>query len=319
MNRISKYLSTFLAFALFLFRLSSAQAGREILSDPGAKVTIERIAGKDRYETAVLLSQATFSTADTAVIASGETWPDALMGGQLALHGKGPLLLVAKDRIPSEVFVELHRLGVTKVYLLGGDASLSGRTESQFKEHFVVSRLYGSDRYVTAREIVKEIQSISTHAQNEDPYYYVHGDRFPDALVATPYAFQKDREPRMLMLFDGSTPVPHGVTLGGTQIPGTTETVSGKDRYETAALLFGHSEVRVPDTLILAGGLDYPDGLTAAVPAVLWHAGILLTPPDRLHPTVREQIKEKEIRRIILVGGVQSIRDQVIDEIKNMQ
>ncbi len=64
----------------------------------------ERIAGSDRYETSARLAELAYvrfgSDQQAPTFASGATFPDALAAGALAAESKGPLLLVAPDRLP---------------------------------------------------------------------------------------------------------------------------------------------------------------------------------------------------------------------------
>ena len=72
--------------------------------------TVIRIAGADRYSTATAVSATTFPSADLILIATGESFPDALAGGPVAgVHG-GPILLVQRDGVPVSTQTEIERL-----------------------------------------------------------------------------------------------------------------------------------------------------------------------------------------------------------------
>lgn len=86
---------------------------------------IDRIEGENRYETSALISKEFFDKSDTVIIASGEVFPDALVGGVLAAYEKSPLLTVGKDHIPSPISAEIQRLGASKAYVLGGESTIS--------------------------------------------------------------------------------------------------------------------------------------------------------------------------------------------------
>ena len=114
-----------------------APARIEILGGPGVvspqmertlktlAATVERIGGVDRYATAAVASKLRFTTATSAVIATGATFPDGLSGGPVAAALGAPLLLVPGTCVPAYVLDQLHQLGVTSVTLLGGAAVLS--------------------------------------------------------------------------------------------------------------------------------------------------------------------------------------------------
>src|SRR5687767_13264384 len=59
-----------------------------------------RLQGADRYDTAKDVAIKTFGTSDIVVIASGETFPDALAAGFGAGIPGVPILLTAKNALP---------------------------------------------------------------------------------------------------------------------------------------------------------------------------------------------------------------------------
>ena len=60
-----------------------------------------RFAGNDRYDTAAKIATGTYAASDTVVIASGETYPDALAGAYAAGLASVPVLLVTRDDVPT--------------------------------------------------------------------------------------------------------------------------------------------------------------------------------------------------------------------------
>ncbi|XVG96247.1 Cna B-type domain-containing protein [Eubacteriales bacterium KG127] len=64
---------------------------------------VSRISGNDRFETCVKLSEKNFKKSDMAVIASGESYPDALSNGAFATRYNVSLLLVKRDKIPKVI------------------------------------------------------------------------------------------------------------------------------------------------------------------------------------------------------------------------
>ncbi|MER3418748.1 MAG: hypothetical protein C4343_06595 [Chloroflexota bacterium] len=88
---------------------------------------VTRLAGSDRYATAVEISKAMFPNGNVPVvtIATGLDFPDALAGAPAAALGGGPLLLVAPDAIPPVVATELARLKPARIVVLGGPGVVS--------------------------------------------------------------------------------------------------------------------------------------------------------------------------------------------------
>ncbi|MEW1957545.1 cell wall-binding repeat-containing protein [Kineococcus sp. NPDC059986] len=71
---------------------------------------VVRVAGADRYDTAVRLSSTFFSSADHIVVASGDTFADALAAGARAGRNGGPLLLVGRTCVTEGTNLEIERL-----------------------------------------------------------------------------------------------------------------------------------------------------------------------------------------------------------------
>ena len=144
---------------------------------------VSRLAGADRYATAAAISAASFSPGVSAVyIATGANFPDALAGGAAAGMHDGPVLLVQRDSVPDATARELARLRPAKVIVLGSSSVVSKATVNRLAavSRAPVSRIFGSDRYMTAVMV-----SRATHAANAPTTVYVAtGANFPDGLSA---------------------------------------------------------------------------------------------------------------------------------------
>jgi hypothetical protein len=96
-------------------------------------VTTERVAGADRYATAVALADVAIDRYGFASghldVATGQAFPDALTGGPHAGQTRGPLLLTPKSAMPGVVCSYIQRRGVSAGHVLGG----SGAVESGVK------------------------------------------------------------------------------------------------------------------------------------------------------------------------------------------
>src|SRR5947209_9332309 len=120
-----------------------------------------RIAGDDRYITAVGLSHAAYpNTAPTAVVVSGVAFPDGLAAGPLAALRKSPVLLTPPDALPLVVAVELQRLGAKNVTVVGGSAAVQDHVLDQIAAVTATpaTRIAGVDRYDTAAKVAAQFQ-----------------------------------------------------------------------------------------------------------------------------------------------------------------
>lgn len=86
---------------------------------------VTRIAGADRYATAVAVSRAFFVGSVSAQVASGTSWPDAIAAGAFAGRRSTPLLLTPQNCVPQAVNQEFERLGVNSLQAVGGDRTYS--------------------------------------------------------------------------------------------------------------------------------------------------------------------------------------------------
>ncbi len=87
-------------------------------------VTVTRLAGSDRFETADQVGRASFPTFTTAYLASGFGFPDALAGSALAAAKGAPLFTTNGSCVPRSVLTDLGAQNAQQVVLLGGTAVL---------------------------------------------------------------------------------------------------------------------------------------------------------------------------------------------------
>ncbi|HYD09884.1 MAG TPA: cell wall-binding repeat-containing protein, partial [Acidimicrobiales bacterium] len=131
-----------------------------------------RVSGADRYATAAAVSAATFPSAGTVYVASGESTPDALVASVAAAAAGAPLLLVEPDAVPATTRVEIARLGATRVVVVGGSAAVSDAVASALG----ATRIAGADRYATAAEVARSLgRSTVLVARGDDPVDAIAG------------------------------------------------------------------------------------------------------------------------------------------------
>lgn len=124
----SAYIETLGEISIYVIG-GTAVVNEEVSSGLAASgYTVERIGGKDRYNTSRLIAEK-FCTAGSgkAVLASGGNFPDGLSGGPLAMAMGAPLLL-AKTYDASQAGAAISKLGAKNVYVLGGHSLISNTT-----------------------------------------------------------------------------------------------------------------------------------------------------------------------------------------------
>lgn len=287
--------------------------------------SLVRISGSDRYQTAIEVGKREFGTADYAIIASGENFADALVGGTLAVQTKSPLYLTAKDSLPENLLSELKRLNPSEVYILGGIESISEKVEKELAADLKVTRVSGPNREKTAEKVV-ELRYVINKG-TEDAFksdsklteFIVNGYKFPDAISAAPLVGKlvgKDVF-AALYLADNIKYYPEAYVIGGENtVKGETENrISGKNRYLTSLAVAKEYEKNFEfDTVIVVNGDNYPDALSASGLAGKYNAPILLTSRDNTQAEVLAYIKNKA-NKVIIVGGTNSVSELVAEKI----
>jgi putative cell wall-binding protein len=88
--------------------------------------TVQRLGGTNRYAANQAINAQAFDYSNTAFIASGLAYPDALTGSTWSASMNAPLFITTGGCVQPGIIAEMKSMGVSKVILLGGTASLSG-------------------------------------------------------------------------------------------------------------------------------------------------------------------------------------------------
>ena len=167
---------------------SVSEKVREELKAYDSDKNVERIAGADRYGTSEMVAKRVTGITgkkNTAVVASGQVFPDALSVGTFASRDGYPILLVKKDSVPSQIQNAIKDLEINKTYIAGGLNTISKSTEAKLPN--VVERMAGNTRYETSVAIAKSKFGASKEA------YIASGEEFADALVISPVSGKYNR------------------------------------------------------------------------------------------------------------------------------
>ncbi len=145
---------------------------------------VERIAGKDRFETAAKIA---FKVApagiNKATIVNGLDFPDALSVASHAAKEGLPILLTQKNVMPKVTKDAINRLGVTETILVGGPAVISKKVENSLPW---TTRLDGKDRYETNVSVANYFGVKSKYA------YIATGKTYADALTGAVLSAKND-------------------------------------------------------------------------------------------------------------------------------
>lgn len=143
-------------------------------------ISSERLAGIDRYETAVKIAEKIGSTGEIA-LASGENFPDALSISSVAAQLQMPILLTESNEYPSATKQYVDNNSISKTYIIGGTTVIPDNIAKLQKNP---NRLSGLDRYSTNEAIFNNFKNTL----NLSTGYMSRANEFPDALSVSPLA-----------------------------------------------------------------------------------------------------------------------------------
>jgi len=207
---------------------------------------VTRLSGSDRYGTNAAVATNIFGSASTAVLVSGENWPDALSAGPLAAELGAPVLIARRDSLPSATRNTLSRLHVTKVVVVGGASAVSdGVVKTMRGSGLSVTRIWGRDRYATANAVAREVWRLNGGGPVPGGTALVaSGVTHPDALIASTLGARKGWP----VLLTPSATLPGGLTTTLRTIGATHTVVVGSKASVSSAVL-----AKLPAAVRLSG------------------------------------------------------------------
>ena len=293
---------------------------------PEVKEEDVRVAGDTRYDTAyknadALKKQLGLEMFDSAVVACGTNYPDALSAAYLAKVKNAPLLLSDVGEVQGTV--EYIRKNVTKgktVYLIGGRRVLPEEIKTLLGSDYDVKRIEGADRFLTNLAVLKEANvnneeimvcsglgyadALSAAATGR-PVLLVD-----DALTAEQKAFLGVINPAKFYIVGGKKAVNYNVQASLSAMK-NTERIAGADRFDTAVQVAKKFFDMKLSTVVIANGNGFADGIVAGVTAMANKAPLLLVDSDNLKG-VADFVKEAGAKRSIVMGGARSVSDQAV-------
>ena len=297
---------------------------------------IQRLSGDNRYETSVEVSEKNFKSADTVVLASGQNIADALVASSYADIEEAPILLTNKNSISDEVLDEIERLKADKVVIVGGQSSISSSVESRLKkEDIKVTRIAGSDRFDTSDKLSQEVSRLS---KKSNQAILVNGYKNIDALSVSSLATKeelpillngrnalnmsvknrlKQMNVKKVYIIGGNNSISSDVEKELKRMQISVVRLSGTDRYETSANIAKYA-YKDFDEAIVASGENPVDALAASTLTGKKEAPILLTNKNKIPKSIKKIIEDMDIGKITIVGGENSITDNVMDDMEDM-
>ncbi len=150
------------------------------------RLTVTRLSGKERTETAAAVARQIGSKDGRAFLASATAFPDALSTAVPASRIGAPLLLTWPDRLAESTADALSEIGIKEVLVAGGRAAVSDAVLRELEQRSIeVSRIAGKDRFETSVALVD--WAVAHTKLPTDRVALATGSNYPDALAGGPY------------------------------------------------------------------------------------------------------------------------------------
>ena len=264
---------------------------------------INKLAGDDRFETAVEVSKETYlgksdkeeegkTTAGSIILVGEEAIVDGLAAAPLASAADAPILLTKKDSVPTSTMNEIKRLVAkgSKIYLVGGEHNISKEVEKQLVSEMnaEIVRLAGDDRNETSLKIAEELKVVKGGEFTK--HYVVGGDGLSDAMSIAAIA-AREEAPILVTPAAGLTkdakkflegnPNADVTIIGGeskistqalkdvkSKISGDVNRIAGEDRHETNAKVIATLTDEVDNVYVAKSGYVPQNGDALLVDAL---------------------------------------------------
>ncbi len=175
--------------------------------------TVNRLNGKDRFETAVAIARKLIALSgqlpQRLFFASSANYPDALAAGPAASAMVSPILYIrpdgSLDPTTSQFVAELGRQRISDATLLGGTSAVDNAAMDKLSGLGMtdIQRVYGGDRYATALAINNTYSDLFLGKA----IVAATGTAFPDALAGGALAAQNNCPIVLLPAYAGNTDI----------------------------------------------------------------------------------------------------------------
>ncbi len=162
------------------------------------KIPVDRIGGKDRFDTAAQIAQRVGNVSGKVVVAYGLDYPDALAVSPWAAKNGVPILLSLTDTLPAYTSAAIQQLKPSETVVVGGSGVVSDAVKNALPN---ATRYSGSNRYQTAADICTRLGKADGTQLNPSNVFVATGLNWPDALGGSALA-GKDGNP---IILTGST------------------------------------------------------------------------------------------------------------------
>lgn len=304
---------------------------------------VKRIAGNDRYETAVKANQTYFRNGEssTVVLAPGNSFRTSLYGSYLATTIETPFYLSSSRGLSSSTINDMKRVGARNVIIIGNSSELGKNIEDQITQNGMqftrIQDTYGKSLDIAIGDYISQKFSSRWTSTVKKGSMIVNTNKFPDLLSVMPLAGRLSREQGVLLkdfknykssetlryIVGGENTIPSSFTVLEDEDPElainffsidennyyTTARFNGEDRYETAFLVgLGYntefSKANMKfDKVVIVDGTNFPDALASGLIANKENTIVLLTKPNSIPDYTLATLQEGFIINEVVIVG----------------
>lgn len=288
----------------------------------------QRLAGPNRYESAVAVSQQHGIVGNPVFLATGERPADALAAGPAAASVDGSLLLTPPTQMLPSVAGEIKRLQPSTIYVIGDEKTITSTVVKKALDatggKAEIVRIGGANRVETSVKIAE------TFFPEAEGAYIANGWTFADALSASSAGALENRPVLLTQVDTLSAPIlPQVKKLKTVTLVGSERAVSaavesairaanselqvargaGENRYETNISLNEAVAGRNPEHIVVATGEKFPDALVASVIVDRLNAPLVLTTGTCVVQRTSDYLTNATPYNAHIVGDDKSVAD----------
>lgn len=301
-----------------------------------------RLAGSDRYQTAVKISQQGWAdkSSEFAVLSAGmdANLVDALTSAPLAYLKEAPILLTGGDSLNPQTEEELGRLGVKTVYVTSGVSVIKQNVIEKLQNEMdlTVINLGGKDRFETSINIAKEMGINGMDVtQVAVSTAYSNVDALSIASIAAANGMpillsEVNSIPTKVVDYLKTVDVQKSYVLGGEVVLSTIVEKSlpnpirlgGSNRYETnSKIINAFSEKINTEKVYLASGNDsnIVDALCGSSLAAKTQSAVVLVDKQGLNEATEYLVKDRMFpirkKNLVALGGETVVPQALVDDL----
>lgn len=292
---------------------------------------VMRLWGETRWQTATGIADTLKALNNTTkfeniIVTTGLNFADALVGTYLADVKDAPILLINENKYLGDIvnYVAANLAENGTIYILGQTDAVPASIEAQLAPYGNIVRLGGATRFETNLEILNAVGVegkdllVCTGLKYADslsasptglPILLVAGDK----LRADQEEFLKNANIENVIILGGEAAVSPAMAdvLAAYDVDGNVERLGGATRYETSALIAERFFGKHNEKVVMARGLEFPDGLCGGSLATALGAPVILTESASVngewYKVADEYVKRAEMG--VVLGGPEACVD----------